>query len=199
MARDLPRSGRVFRLAKRAPCDQDFHVTEIESVFRPTQTPASGGRGGRWFFAGMGIFLALLGSLFVWLLGRSFLRAWNMRSWPEVRCVVLASDVEERRHDEFSPMEFRQNLTYGYEYRGEARTGSHLTLRNNPWSSNRGLVEARAAEMPIGQETTCRVDPASPDFSVLTPDSLAPGYTIWFPGLFVVGGIGICVRALRRG
>ncbi len=173
-------------------------MTETDSPSHPPQTPASGSRGGRWFFAGMGIFLALVGVLFIFLLGRSFLRAWDMRSWPEVKCVVLASEVEERRHDEFSPMEFRQLLIYGYEFNGEARTGTHLTLRNNPWSSNRELVEQRAAQMPVGQQTTCRVNPASPDFSVLEPDSLAPGYTIWFPGLFVVGGIGVFVRALRR-
>jgi hypothetical protein len=32
---------------------------------------------------------------------------------------------------------------------------------------------------------------------VLRPDSLAPGYSIWFPSLFVIGGLGIAVRALR--
>jgi hypothetical protein len=47
--------------------------------------------------------------------------------------------------------------------------------------------------------TTCRVDPANPDFAVLKPDSLAPGYSIWFPALFVIGGPGIAVRALTRG
>ena len=57
-------------------------------------------------------------------------------------------------------------------------------------------AEKLAAEFPPGKMTTCRVNPRDPDFAVLKPDSLAPGYSIWFPGLFVVGGLGIALRAL---
>ena len=110
-------------------------------------------------------------------------------------CVILTSEIEERRHDENSPLEFRQNLSFGYEWQGRPRTGTHLTLRNNPWSSKRELVEARLREYPAGMTTTCRVNPTNPDFAVLKTDSLAPGYSIWFPALFVVGGLGIVVRA----
>jgi hypothetical protein len=45
--------------------------------------------------------------------------------------------------------------------------------------------------------TTCRVHPRDPDFAVLKPDSLAPGYSIWFPALFVVGGLGMAGKAAR--
>lgn len=128
-------------------------------------------------------------------MGRSYLRAREMRTWPEIPCVILSSEVEERRHDDNSPLEFRQNLSFGYEWQGQARTGDRLTLRGSPWSSKRELADARVAEFPMGKVTTCRVDPAAPDFAVLKTDSLAPGYSIWFPALFVVGGLGIAVRA----
>ena len=163
----------------------------------PKQTPPPS-RAGRWFLVVLGLVLALLGGLFVWLMARSFLRAHEMRAWPEVACVILTSEVEEWRHDENSPMEYRQNLSFGYEWQGVARTGDHLTLRGSPWSSMRELADARAAEFPVGKTTTCRVDPAKPEFAVLKPDSLAPGYSIWFPALFVVGGLGISFRALIR-
>ncbi len=146
----------------------------------------------------LGISLAMIGGLFVWLMGRSFVRAYEMRSWPEVGCVILTSEVEERQHDENSAAEFRQNLSFGYEWKGIARTGDHLTLRGSPWSSNRGLVEARVAEYPVGKSAVCHVNPADPDFAVLKNDSLAPGYSIWFPALFVVGGLGITFRAMTR-
>jgi hypothetical protein len=42
------------------------------------------------------------------------------------------------------------------------------------------------------------VNPAQPDFAVLKPDTKAAGYSIWFPLLFVVGGLGIVVRAIVR-
>ncbi len=146
----------------------------------------------------IGLAIAVLGGLFVWLMARSFLRAWEMRSWPEVACVILSSEVTERRNDENSAPEFRQDLTFGYEWKGIARTGDHLTLRGSPWSSKRELVEARVAEYPVGSHAICHVNPSNPERVVLKNDSLAPGYSIWFPALFVVGGLGITFRAAIR-
>jgi hypothetical protein len=154
---------------------------------------------GRWFLAFIGIAIALLGVLFVGLMGRSFLRAREMRSWPEAACVVLSSEIEERLHDPQSPREYRLNVSFGYEWQNQAKTGDHLSLRGSPWSSKREVAEERAAEYPVGKTTTCRIDPKNPEFAVLKPDSLAPGYSIWFPGLFVVGGLGIAVRAMVSG
>lgn len=152
-------------------------------------------RSGSWFLTFIGITIALLGALFVWLMARSFLRAREMRSWPETSCVILSSEIEERLHDPQSPREYRLNVSFGYDWQGQAKTGDHLSLRGSPWSSKRELAEKRAVEYPVGKSTTCRVDPKNPDFAVLKPDSLAPGYSIWFPGLFVVGGLGIATRA----
>lgn len=160
--------------------------------------PAQPSHAGRWFLIILGLSIALLGGLFVWLMARSFLRAREMRSWPEVACVIINSEIVERRHDGNSPMEFRQNLSFGYEWQGTVHTGDHLTLRGSPWSSKRELAEARTAEFPVGKTTTCRVNPLKPQFAVLKPDSLAPGYSIWFPALFVVGGLGISIRAAVR-
>jgi hypothetical protein len=158
--------------------------------------PLPANRAGRWYLVVLGLSLALIGGVFVWLMARSYLRAREMRSWPEVPCVILSSELEERRHDENSPLEFRHDLSFGYEWQDQPRTGDHLTLRGNPWSSKRKLMESRLNEYPAGKTTTCRVDPSNPDFAVLKPDSLAPGYSIWFPGLFVIGGFGIVFRAL---
>lgn len=162
---------------------------------RKTQAPTSSGR---WFLVFTGLSLVLIGGVFVWLMGRSFLRAQEMRSWPEVECVIIASGLEERRHDENSPLEYRLNVVFGYEWAGEPRTGDRLSLRGSPWSSKRVLSEQRAAEYPVGATTTCRVNPADPELAVLKPDSLGPGYSIWFPSLFVIGGLVMCYRALRK-
>jgi len=157
-----------------------------------SSTPAASGR---WFLIGTGLFTALLGALFVWLLARSFLRAREMRTWPERECVILSNEIEERRHDPQSPREYRVNVEFGYAWQGTRMTGNQLTLRGNPWTSKFKLAEQRAAEYPPGKMTTCRVNPENPSFAVLKPDSLAPGYSIWFPALFVIGGLGMVVRA----
>ncbi|MFP6880316.1 MAG: hypothetical protein VCA34_05170, partial [Roseibacillus sp.] len=36
-----------------------------------------------------------------------------------------------------------------------------------------------------------------PSFAVLKRDSKAPGYSLWFPIIFVVGGLGIILGAVR--
>jgi Protein of unknown function (DUF3592) len=161
----------------------------------PSRNAPTNGRAGRWYLVILGLALAVLGGVFVGLMGRSYLRAREMRGWPEARCVILSSAVEEWRHDDNSALQFRHNVSFGYEWQGVARTGDRLTLRGSPWSSNRDLVESRVAEYPVGMTTTCHVNPASPDFAVLKTDSLAPGYSIWFPALFVIGGLGIAIRA----
>lgn len=157
--------------------------------------PLPANQAGRWYLVVLGLSLALIGGVFVWLMARSYLRARELRSWPEVPCVILSSELVERRHDDQSPLEFRHDLSFGYEWQGQPLTGDHLTLRGSPWSSKRDLMESRFKEYPVGKSTTCRVDPKNPDFAVLKPDSLAPGYSIWFPGLFVIGGLGIAFRA----
>ena len=174
-----------------------MEINSHPQALPPNIAPPSAAAG-RWYLAIIGLAIALLGSLFVWLMARSFLRAWEMRSWPEVACVILSSEVEQRRNDENSAPEFRQDLTYGYEWKGTARTGDHLTLRGSPWSSNRQIVEARVAEYPVGSQAVCHVNPLDPEVTVLKNDTLAPGYSIWFPALFVIGGLGITLRAATR-
>lgn len=161
----------------------------------PPRTSPPPPAGGRWFFVLLGLSVALVGSVFVWLMARSFLRAREMRQWPEVPCVILVSEIQQRVHDAQSPAEFRYVISFGYEWRGEARTSDRLSLRGSPWSSKRAVVESQASRYPVGTRATCRVAPADPDLAVLKPDSLAPGYSIWFPGLFVAGGLGIALRA----
>jgi len=167
----------------------------------PTQAPQSHAdlaKGGRWYLIILGLSLAMIGGLFVGLLARSFLRALEMRRWPEVPCAVITSEVETRIHDPQSQPGYRQDVTFGYEWQGQTFTNDHLTLRGSPWSSDRERIEKRNAEYPVGKMTTCRVNPNNPSFAVLKPDSLAPGYTIWFPSLFIIGGIGIVIGAIRK-
>ncbi len=162
---------------------------------KPQKSPAPNTVAGRWYLGFIGLFVALMGALFFGLMARSFLRAREMRTWPNVPCVILISEIAEKQHDENSAREYQQNLSYGYEWQGKAHTGDHLTLRNNPWSSKHDEVEERSKLYPVGMTTTCLVDPQNPDFSVLKADSLAPGYSIWFPTLFIIGGLGITIRS----
>jgi len=144
-----------------------------------------------------GLSLIIIGSLFMALMMRSFLRAKQMREWPVVPCVILASEVEQRQHDPYSAPEFRARIIYGYSWHDEAYSSDTYSLRGSKWSSQRHKAEQLCREFPAGSNTTCRVNPDSPSQSVIKTDSLAPLYSIWFPGLFVIGGIGIIYRCLK--
>jgi len=169
------------------------------SGMNPSTDPHAGSpNAGRWYLAVLGLSLALIGGVFSWLMWRSYDRARDMHAWPEVPCLILSAELEQRPIDYNGPPEYRVNVLYGYEYDGTRRTGERITWRGNPWSSKQNLVEQRVAAYPEGLETTCRVNPADPDFAILEPDTKAPGYSIWFPLLFIVAGLTIAIKALTH-
>jgi hypothetical protein len=151
---------------------------------------------GRWYLAFLGLILVLIGAVFFWLMWRSYDRAREMHEWPEVPCVILNSEVEPRPIDFRGPPEFRVKILFGYEYGGLRRTSERITWRGSPWSAKYSMVEQRVKSFPIGMETTCRVDPQNPEVAVLEPDTKAAGYSIWFPLLFIVAGLGITLGAM---
>jgi hypothetical protein len=154
---------------------------------------------GRCLLAFIGLSTAAIGAVFVWLLAHSFLNAKAMRAWPQVPCTILSSTLEERQHDPFSPIEYSHGVLYGFEFKGENHTSTLLSLRGNQWSKKREDVAHRVKEFPTGTQTTCYVSPRTPHTAVLKPDSLAPGYSIWFPFLFVLGGLVMAFRAIKPG
>ena len=150
---------------------------------------------GRWYLTGLGLVVALIGGLFFWLMWRSFERAREMEAWPETKCVIIDSGTEERRVDPNSPPEYRISIIFGYDWEGTSRTAEHVTWRGNPWSSRKEAVEAEAAEYKPGKILRCHINPDDPDFAILKPDSKAPLYSIWFPALFIVAGLGVAIKA----
>jgi two-component system nitrate/nitrite sensor histidine kinase NarX len=59
-------------------------------------------------------------------------------------------------------------------------------------------VQAVQQQFPPGTRQVCRVNPADPADSVLLPGTRAALYSIWFPLLFVAGGVGMLVGIARR-
>ncbi len=146
----------------------------------------------------LGLAIAAMGAVFTSLMWDSYRRASKMHAWPQAEAVILASELEERLHDEFSPREYRVRILYGYQSEGEPRTGERLSSRGNPWSNKKAVPDRQLESYPVGARTKIYIDPDNPDFTVLRPDSKAAGYSIWFPALFVVGGVGIMFHAVRR-
>ena len=96
------------------------------------------------------------------------------------------------------PQEFRFRVLYRYDWEGESYDSERYRLRGSSWSSMPDKAEALVERYPRGSIAECRVNPDSPAEAVLRQESKAPGYSLWFPLLFLVGGLGILIGAWRR-
>lgn len=146
----------------------------------------------------IGVMLAMAGGVFTWLMSRSYLRANEVAGWPEVPCQILQAELEERQANELLPVEYRVRVLYGYEWNGERMTGDRWKLRGSPWSNKREVVEKDLEGFVAGSQSVCRVNPEHPEIAVLEGESRGPGYSLWFPMLFVVGGLGVVIGAWRK-
>jgi hypothetical protein len=150
-----------------------------------------------WYLTGIGLAIVLAGAFFTWLMWRSFARAEKIASWPKVSCVILKSEADQRQIGPTEPVEYRFAVLYGYNWQGKSYEGDRWKLRGSPWLSRTEQAELLEKKYPVGMETNCLVDPENPAASLLEPESKAPGYSIWFPLLFVVGGGGMILGAWR--
>lgn len=152
---------------------------------------------GSYYLIFVGLLFCLVGGVFAWLMWRSFERASGQRHWTEVPCTILEAAVEDRRIGTNVKPDYRFAVLYGYEVGGVAQTSDRYTLRGSPWSGASDRAEELVERYPVGSSQTCFVDPEDPGSAVLKLDSKGPGYSLWFPLLFVVGGLGIIVGALQ--
>lgn len=144
----------------------------------------------------MGVFLALAGLLFTWVLWRAFSLAEATRSWHETPCVIVASSVQSQRPSPNSNIAHRALIRYSYEFQGQKHTSSRIK-RVDSATSHEHLARGTVAAYPVGLQTVCYVNPEDPTQALLKRGSRGALYSIWFPILFVVGGLGITWNALR--
>ncbi len=146
----------------------------------------------------LGSLIAAMGGYFVFALYAGAQRAKQTRAWVETPCMIVKSQVDEQRPTPNSPLQYLAVVEYEYHFGGTARLGNRIKRIEGP-TSHRGRAEGKVADYPVGSAALCWVDPHAPGEAILRHDSMAPLYSIWFPGLFVVGGLGIAVGSLRHG
>jgi hypothetical protein len=154
------------------------------------------GAAGSFYLIGVGLLLALSGAVFTWLLGTSFQRARAMDGWKETPCLILESELRERRIGAEVPTDYRLGILFGYEFENEAYTSEDYDLRGNAWVKEPQRILPLINKYSPGSEQVCWVNPSNPEQAVLKKETKAPGYSIWFPILFLVGGLGIIVKSI---
>ena len=144
-----------------------------------------------------GLLVAAMGAFFMFALWIGFSRAKETRGWLETPCEVTRSEVVEERPTPNSPIAFRAWVEYRYVFEGKAHTGQNVKRVDGP-TSHQNRAQETVETYPLGAKISCWVNPELPEQAVLKHGTLAPLYSMWFPGLFVVAGLGIAVGTLRR-
>jgi hypothetical protein len=153
---------------------------------------------GRWWLCAMAFFLIAAGSFFAWRMWLSYETAQITRCWVPVSCRISSSRIVSERPTPNSSPAHRVELRYEYEFNGQKHTGTRL--RRLEAAPTQHLDKAREKQLnyPPGSSQTCFVNPRTPAEAVLEHASRAALYSIWFPLLFVVGGLGMLRGALKR-
>ncbi|NNE91270.1 MAG: DUF3592 domain-containing protein [Verrucomicrobiales bacterium] len=152
---------------------------------------------GKLWGVALGITLILMGSLFVWYLWAAYKKATLTDSWIKTPCEIVSSTIDESQLTQHYSTKFRLDLEYQYTFEGRSFTGTRVR-RLPVESASLKKVQRKQALYPADTSSHCLVNPENPAESVLEPDSKGSLYSIWFPGLFILGGCGIIVAALRK-
>ena len=145
----------------------------------------------------MGLFLAVAGMLFTWVLWRAYSRAEETRSWTETPCTIVGSALRSERPSPNSNIAHRADIRYVYTFGGQNFTGTRVK-RVDGATTHEERAQDVVAAYTVGSATVCYVNPADPTQAILKHGTRAALYSIWFPLLFVVGGLGMAWNALRR-
>lgn len=152
---------------------------------------------GQLWLAVLGLALMLAGLVFVGVLYTAWQRAEETRTWPTSECLVIASALEIKRPTPNSNLSYLPKVRFEFNHQGKTWVGQRIRRVDIP-SQHRDVAQAKLNPYPVGSRHTCFINPAAPQQAILRHDSRAPLYSIWFPCLFVWGGLQILRRSLRR-
>jgi len=145
----------------------------------------------------LGIALIVIGVVFCSALLRAYQKAVLQDSWQSAPAIVLSSALQELRPTPNSSLRYELDLEYSYQYQGVDYIGSKIARIEGSSSSKRKIKRLKK-KYPTGSRQVCYFDPQTPELAILEKDSKAPIYNLWYPGLFVLGGVGIIIGSIWR-
>jgi hypothetical protein len=137
---------------------------------------------------GLSLFFAVffaMGSFFEIFIIHEFTRAMSQRSWTQVPCTVVASEVQERSGE--SAYVFAVRYQYGY---GGQRFDGSTYRRSYTTSGTYSDAQALVQRYSVAQAAVCYVNPNRPAQAVLERDSLLIGLVGLVPLVFILIGAG---------
>ena len=94
--------------------------------------------------------------------------------------------------------EYCHKLVYEYQVEGESYRGERVKRRENPYLKKESKILPSVERFIVGSKMEAFVNPDDFTEAVLEHETKAPGYSIWFPGLFLVGGLMVFFRAILK-
>ena len=181
-------AGGIHFTWRRKPAGKD-------PAAQPISDRASSGKGQRFASLFFAVFL-LAGCVFLYffLLSPLF-KIMAAKSWPEVPCVVISSEVKS--HDSDDGTTYSVNILYRYEFNEREFKSNRYGFMGGSSSGHAGKAEI-VRRHPPGKQTFCYVNPADPTEAVLVR-----GFTpaMWFgaiPLVFVLVGAGGLIQSVRK-
>lgn len=144
---------------------------------------------------GLGLLIATMGTIFVFALIGGYERATETRGWTELPMKVTKSEILEQDIDS-GPPEYKAIVEYTFTLDGKQLTGSGIK-RTEGFTKHKSKAQRTIDRYPLGSEGKVWVNPANPKQTVLKHNTKAVLYTAWFPGLFIIAGLGIAIGSIR--
>ena len=141
-----------------------------------------------------GLVFVLIGAgiMYVMLI-RPMLKQFAAARWPEVPCEILSSRIASHRGSKGGST-YSVDIRYRYEFRGRTHTGSQYNFDTGT-SSSRDWKQAAVDAHPPGKRTVCHVNPDDPFEAVLSTDGSPDRWFGLIPGVFLVVGLVIFLKA----
>ncbi len=158
----------------------------------PAPQPAS--LGARLLLSVFGLILAAAGAFFTYELWQAYQRAAVTYTWPETPCIITSSEVLEDRLSLSSPVAYLPVIHYSYIVDDASLVGEKIKRVPGQKFKEKAEAEELVKLYPAGQGAKCYVNPEDPHEAILKRDSKAALYAIWFPLLFVIGGLGMVIN-----
>lgn len=149
--------------------------------------------GARVLLTGFASVLVITGAFATWMLWHAYQRASEKYQWTPTPCTILKSEIREQKENLNAPTEWLPVVEYTYLIDNESYRGNKIRIVDGP-SKDKAQAEEVLAKYRPGQSGTCFVNPAHPEQALLQLETKASIYTLWFPLLFVVGGIGMILH-----
>jgi hypothetical protein len=159
--------------------------------------------GGKLWLTVLGLILAGAGAVGTGFLWKAYSRSKEEQKWQKMHTVIDRSEMEEVKDSLNAAPRFEVTIKYSYtvdlksieSYRVK-RADANIIGKPKVTRSiaDKSVAEKLLADYPMSKSTFCYVNPEDPTQAVLEQAGFGSIYSIWFPLLFVAGGLGMVIN-----